>query len=129
MEGERFAIALWFAAGCVPISSNLRMLSDLLAAPASAATPWRCSRAARREAGADRRQHPLVQRAAVEVAFGSDLEREVAKACAPSTIVWMPRARAIRAMSRTGNSCPVRLVMWQMWMIFVFGGIARDAVG
>ena len=48
-----------------------------------------------------------------------------ANACAPSTIVWMPRARAIRAMSRTGNSCPVRLVMWQMWITFVFGVIAR----
>ena len=36
----------------------------------------------------------------------------------------MPRARAMRAMSRTGNSWPVRFVMWQIWMIFVFGVIA-----
>ena len=38
----------------------------------------------------------------------------------------MPRARAMRAMSRTGNSCPVRFVMWQMWITFVFGVIARE---
>ena len=32
----------------------------------------------------------------------------------------------MRAMSRTGKSCPVRFVMWQKWMTFVLGVIARS---
>ncbi len=127
VEGERFGDR---------VVVRRRMRADLLelpdvvrlarARPASAATPSRCSRGARRES----RCRPA--RAATCAASSRSsrtrdrdtLNGKCANACAPSTIVWMPRARAIRAMSRTGNSCPVRLVMWQMWMTFVFGVIA-----
>jgi len=43
----------------------------------------------------------------------------VREGVAPSTIVWMPRSRASRAMSRTGTAAR-EVVMWQMWITFVF---------
>ena len=63
------AIALWFAAGCVPISSNLRMSSRLRRGGRLQRPELRDVLAAHvEEAGADRREQPLVQARAVVVA-------------------------------------------------------------
>ncbi len=63
------AIALWFAAGCVPISSYFRMSSSCSTA-AGHQRPERLDLVAPHveEAGADRRVQPLVQARAVVVA-------------------------------------------------------------
>ena len=43
------------------------------------------------------------------------------KACAPSTMVVMPRACAMSQMRRTGKIWPVRLVMWHSRISLVCG--------
>ena len=52
------------------------------------------------------------------------MKGKCAKAWAPSTIVLMPRARAIAQIAFIGKIWPVRFVMWQKWMIFVRGVMA-----
>ncbi len=49
-----------------------------------------------------------------------------AKAWAPSTIVSIPRSRAIRQIRFTGKTWPVRFVMWHTRMTFVRGVTASS---
>ena len=81
------------------------------------------------EAGADRREQPLVQAGAVVVALEvAQLEREVRERVrAVDDRLDAARPRHARRSRCTGKSCPVRFVMWQKWSTFVCGVIAARA--
>ena len=124
VEDQRLGDGVGLAAGCVPISSNLRMSSGLRRRRRQ--RPQRLDQrpAHVEEPGADRRQQPLVQAGAVVVALEiADGEREVGEGVRAVDDGAMPRARAIRQIARTGKICPVRFVMWQKWITFVRGVI------
>ena len=99
---------LCIAAGCVPISSNLRMSLSCDFAAGMSATCLDAVFAHIQHAGAHRRRQPLVQAGAVVVAIDFvNLNGTCAKACAPSTMLMMLCCRARAQISLMGNICPV----------------------